>query len=88
MFEGQASRLAEHCGRITAKEAAKREGVLRQLKRHVPLELLAKAGLLQEPPHCTVSTDPAVIAVEDGGAVCCIWPVSTDQLSPAGACGD
>jgi hypothetical protein len=55
MFAGQAARLAEHCGRITAKEASKRESVRRQLERHLPLELLAKAGLLQEPPHCTVS---------------------------------
>jgi hypothetical protein len=54
MFAGQAARLAEHCGRITAKEASKREAVSRQLERHLPLELLAKAGLLQEPPHCTV----------------------------------
>jgi hypothetical protein len=55
MFAGQAARLAEHCGRITAKEASKRESVRRQLERHLPLELLAKAGLLQEPPHCMVS---------------------------------
>lgn len=55
MFAGQAARLAEHCGRITAKEASKREGVRKQLERHLPLELLAQAGLLQEPPHCTVS---------------------------------
>lgn len=54
MFAGQANRLAEHCGRITAKEASKRESVRRQLERYLPVDLLAKAGLLQEPPHCTV----------------------------------
>jgi hypothetical protein len=29
MYAAQAARLAEHCGRITAKEAAKREAVNR-----------------------------------------------------------
>jgi len=56
MFASQASRLAEHCGRITGKEAAKRDSVRRQLERHLPTELLAKAGLLAEPPHCMVGT--------------------------------
>eukprot|EP00879_Flechtneria_rotunda_P005637 GHRR01005934.1.p1 GENE.GHRR01005934.1~~GHRR01005934.1.p1 ORF type:complete len:1224 (+),score=620.67 GHRR01005934.1:482-4153(+) len=59
MFASQASRLAEHCGRITSKEACRREGVRRQLERYLPLELLAKAGLLQDPPHCSVSVPPA-----------------------------
>jgi hypothetical protein len=54
MYAAQASRLADHCGRITAKEAAKRDAVNRQLERHLPHDLLAAAGLLQEPPHCTV----------------------------------
>ncbi|WIA42046.1 hypothetical protein OEZ86_009334 [Tetradesmus obliquus] len=74
MFAGQAARLAEHCGRITAKEASKREGVRRQLERHLPLELLAQAGLLQEPPHCTVSVPPSdAFLLPCGGAAaeCC-----------------
>jgi len=54
MYAAQATRLAEHCGRITAKEGAKREAVNRQLERHLPHDMLAAAGLLQEPPHCTV----------------------------------
>ncbi|KAF8059682.1 ATG11 [Scenedesmus sp. PABB004] len=58
MFAAQAARLAEHCGRITAKEAGKREAVRRQLERHLPSELLARAGLLAEPPHCSVSVPP------------------------------
>jgi hypothetical protein len=55
MYAAQAARLAEHCGRITAKESSKREAVNRQLERHLPHDLLAAAGLLAEPPYCMVS---------------------------------
>jgi hypothetical protein len=41
-------------GRIRTKEAAKREAFLRQVERYLPQELLGRAGLLTEPPHCTV----------------------------------
>jgi hypothetical protein len=41
-------------GAIREKEVTKREAFLRQVERYLPQELLAKAGLIKEPPHCQV----------------------------------
>eukprot|EP00198_Chlamydomonas_reinhardtii_P008819 XP_001698156.1 predicted protein [Chlamydomonas reinhardtii] len=52
LYCGQAGRLAEHMTRFREKEAARRAAFGKEVARYLPTELLTRAGLAAEPPHC------------------------------------
>ncbi|GFR46208.1 hypothetical protein Agub_g7746 [Astrephomene gubernaculifera] len=61
LYCGQAGRLAEHMTRFREKEAARRTAFAAQVARYLPPDLLTRAGLSSEPPHCQVTVpSPAV----------------------------
>ncbi|GIL48153.1 hypothetical protein Vafri_4839 [Volvox africanus] len=54
----QAGKLAEHMARFRDKEAGRRAAFVSRVARYIPNDLLARAGLASEPPHCQVSVPP------------------------------
>ncbi|GIL74831.1 hypothetical protein Vretifemale_4634, partial [Volvox reticuliferus] len=58
LYSGQAGKLAEHMARVRDKEAGRRAAFVSQVARYIPNELLGRAGLASEPPHCQVTVPP------------------------------
>ncbi|GLI69495.1 hypothetical protein VaNZ11_014129 [Volvox africanus] len=54
----QAGKLAEHMARFRDKEAGRRAAFVSRVARYIPNDLLARAGLASEPPHCQVTVPP------------------------------